>query len=242
MRLILLDRPAEKRRNFYPLALSRPIWELRCGMTTLAEKLVATTRLSDVACFVPPYMADVYAATTHWPVNDLARLAGDDLLVINPRVKAAGVAGAAQAGPSTAFCDADGELLCARIVREDLPKLNNESIETFVASIAAVVPAADREMPAWRYIWDLVLENAAQLTMDFRAAGRSGIEGSVEGPNAIRGSRSDVYIAPGVTVHPMVVIDAEHGPVYIDEGAEIHPFTRIEGPCYSGRQSFLLGA
>ena len=40
----------------------------------------------------------------------------------------------------------------------------------------------------------------------------------------------------------MVVIDAEHGPIYIDEGAEIHPFTRIEGPCYIGRNSILLGA
>jgi UDP-N-acetylglucosamine diphosphorylase/glucosamine-1-phosphate N-acetyltransferase len=40
----------------------------------------------------------------------------------------------------------------------------------------------------------------------------------------------------------MVVIDAEHGPVYIDEDAEIHPFTRIEGPCYIGKKSTLLGA
>ncbi|MHB8972435.1 MAG: putative sugar nucleotidyl transferase [Pirellulaceae bacterium] len=242
MRLILLDQPSEKRHHFYPLALCRPIWELRCGMTTLAEKLVAQTRLSDVACFVPSYMADVYAATTSWPVNDLTRLAGDDLLVINPRVKAAGVADAAQAGPSTAFYAADGELLCARIARGDLPKLNLESVETFVASIAAVVPNAGRELPAWGYIWELVLENPEHLTRDFQTAGRNGIEGTVEEPYAIRGSRSDVYIAPGVTVHPMVVIDCEHGPVYIDEGAEIHPFTRIEGPCYIGRKSILLGA
>ena len=26
------------------------------------------------------------------------------------------------------------------------------------------------------------------------------------------------------------------------QGAEIHPFTRIEGPCYIGRNSILLGA
>jgi UDP-N-acetylglucosamine diphosphorylase/glucosamine-1-phosphate N-acetyltransferase len=64
----------------------------------------------------------------------------------------------------------------------------------------------------------------------------------VEQPNAIRGSKKDVYIAPGAKVHPMVVIDAEHGPVYIDEGAEIHPFARIEGPCYIGKNSILLGA
>jgi hypothetical protein len=40
----------------------------------------------------------------------------------------------------------------------------------------------------------------------------------------------------------MVVIDAEHGPVYVDEEAVIHPFSRIEGPCYIGKKSLLLGA
>ena len=86
-----------------------------------------------------------------------------------------------------------------------------------------------------------MLANPAQLVHDFVAAGRSGIEGKVEEPNAIRGSRKDVYVAPGAVVHPMVVIDAEHGPVYLDEGVEVHPFTRIEGPCYVGKKSILLG-
>jgi UDP-N-acetylglucosamine diphosphorylase/glucosamine-1-phosphate N-acetyltransferase len=40
----------------------------------------------------------------------------------------------------------------------------------------------------------------------------------------------------------MVVIDAEHGPIYIEEDVEVHPFTRIEGPCYIGKKSILLGA
>jgi UDP-N-acetylglucosamine diphosphorylase/glucosamine-1-phosphate N-acetyltransferase len=88
----------------------------------------------------------------------------------------------------------------------------------------------------------LVLNNAAELTADFAAAGRSGIEGTVEQPNAIRGDQKNVYVAPSAVVHPMVVIDAEHGPVYLDEGVVVHPFTRIEGPCYVGRDSILLGA
>ena len=129
MRLILLDRPTEKRLHFHPLALSRPIWELRCGMTTLAEKLVTLLRPQEVACFVPPYMAGAYAATTAWPVNELARLAGDDLLVVNPRAKASGLADVTWPGPSMAWYDAGGELLCARIARSDLPQLRVESIE-----------------------------------------------------------------------------------------------------------------
>jgi len=87
-----------------------------------------------------------------------------------------------------------------------------------------------------------VLANPEHLTRDFAAAGRRGVEGVLEDPVAIRGSRNDVYVARGARVHPMVVIDAEHGPVYIDADAEIHPFTRIEGPCYIGPKSILLGA
>lgn len=241
MRLILLDLPCEKRLNFYPLALCRPIWELRCGMTSLAEKLVAKVGAADVACFVPPYMADVYRAKRPWPVNDLKALAGDDLLLVSGRVKAADLS-VTPKGPSQAAFLPDGECLVARVSREDAARLDVSSIEAFLASARKTLPAAGVEVPAWNYTWDLVLANPKQLVDDFKAAGRSGIEGAVEEPKAIRGSAKDVYVAPGALVHPMVVFDAANGPIYLDEGVEVHPFTRIEGPAYVGKKSILLGA
>ncbi len=240
MRLILLDCFTPNRGNFYPLALSRPIFELRCGMTTLAEKMIAKLGATDVACIVPPYMADLYRTKTNRLVNDLASLQGDDLLLVNGRVKAADFA-TAPTGASEIAVDASGEVLYARIARGDLGKLKSASVDAFIESAKASLPTA-RQLPAtWNYTWDLVLANPAQLSVDFAAAGRSGIEGAVEEPNAIRGSKKDVYVASGAVVHPMVVIDAEHGPVYLDEGVEVHPFTRIEGPCYVGKESILLG-
>ena len=241
MRLILLDLPSERRINFYPLALCRPIWDLRCGMTSLGEKLVAASGARDVACFLPPYMADSYRAKTRWPVNDLAALGGDDLLLVSGRVKA-GQLSVAPAGPSQAVFSADGECLLARVARADLAKLDASSIEAFVASAKRALPAAGVDVPTWNYTWDLVLANPKQLAEDFRTAGRSGNHGAVEAPSAIRGNAKDVYVAPGALVHPMVVLDAANGPIYIDEGAEIHPFTRVEGPCYIGKKTILLGA
>jgi UDP-N-acetylglucosamine diphosphorylase / glucose-1-phosphate thymidylyltransferase / UDP-N-acetylgalactosamine diphosphorylase / glucosamine-1-phosphate N-acetyltransferase / galactosamine-1-phosphate N-acetyltransferase len=241
MRLILFDGPVSRRSHFHPLSLSRPIWELRCGMTSLADKLIAKTGAADVASFVPEYLAEVYRTQTARPVNDPATLAGDDLLLVNGRVKAAGL-NVAPTGPSEAAWTAEGECLYARIARADLARLETGSIDALLASAAKILPPAKAEVPAWSYTWDLILANPAQLAEDFAAAGRSGIEGTVEEPSAIRGHRRDVYIAPGAVIHPMVVIDAEHGPVYIDEGAVVHPFTRIEGPCYLGKNAMLLGA
>jgi len=241
MRLILLDSPDDVRGHFYPLALNRPLWELRCGFGSLGEKLVARVGAGGVAYFVPDYMAAAYREEVDRPVNDSSVLEGDDLLIVDPRVKADSF-NVAGIGPSEVGLDEQGGLLYARVAKADLAGLPKDGIGRFIEAVKAKLPNVTAALPAWQYIWDLVLENAKQITADFAAAGRNGIEGKVEQPNAIRGSKKDVYIAPGAKVHPMVVIDAESGPVYIDQDVEIHPFSRIEGPCYIGKESVLFGA
>jgi UDP-N-acetylglucosamine diphosphorylase/glucosamine-1-phosphate N-acetyltransferase len=245
MRLILVDRSETQRRQFWPLTLSRPIWDLRCGMTSLAEKLQAKTGINDVAYFVPDYMAAAYRERTDRPVNQMSALADQDVLILDACVKADNFglhAPSVKGEPSVVNLDEQGNVLAAYLNKGDLKKLPNSDIDALLNSAKATLPTVKAALPTWQYAWDLMLASPHQITADFAAAGRQGIEGKIEEPSALRGSKKDVYVAPGVTIHPMVVIDTEHGPVYIDEGAEIHPFTRIEGPCYIGKKSMLLGA
>ncbi|MBN2296754.1 MAG: hypothetical protein JXM70_30290 [Pirellulales bacterium] len=241
MRLILLDQQTDKRYHFNPLALSRPIWELRYGITSLAEKLIAATGLTDVACFLPPYMAEVYKARTDWPVNDPKSLEGDDLLIVSARARAEFFSPDKGPGPSRVNFDDDGDCLMIRVAKEDLGKLKTDSIDSLIESAKAAFEPCNCEIPTWNYIWELVLENPDQLTKDFAALGRSGVEGTIEEPAGFRGSKNDIFVGKDALVHPMAVLDAEHGPIYLDEGVEVHPFTRIEGPCYVGKKSILLG-
>jgi UDP-N-acetylglucosamine diphosphorylase/glucosamine-1-phosphate N-acetyltransferase len=248
MRLILVDRSENARRQFWPLTLNRPIWELRCGITSLAEKLQAKVGTRDVACFVPDYMAEAYRERTDRPVNDMSVLRGEDILILDARVKAEHFAlrldpGTAGPARSEIAVDEQGNVLCALVSQSDRRKVHGDDIDAFLASAKANLPnVRGSDLPTWQYTWDLMLASPHQITADFAAAGKQGIEGTVEEPTAVRGSKKDIYIAPGVTVHPMAVIDAENGPVYLDEGVQVHPFTRIEGPCYIGRKSILLGA
>ena len=240
MRLLLVDRLTPQRRNFYPLALARPIWELRCGMSTLGEKLVARAGLAEVACFVPDYLAEVYRRQTSRVVNDPHSLAGDDLLVVDTRLKTAGLP--TRAGPSQVALSSAGEVLWARILKSDLPRLETGSIEALLESAARVLPSAPHPPPAtWNYIWDLRSPTRPNWSTTFARPAAAASRGRWKSrlPCAARG---DVYVAPGARIHPLVVLDAEHGPIYIDQQAEIHPFTRIEGPCYVGPRSILLGA
>ncbi|MHC4507579.1 MAG: putative sugar nucleotidyl transferase [Planctomycetota bacterium] len=241
MRLVLTDRSPEIRGNFSPLSLSRPLWDLRCGMSSLKEKLVARIRPDDVAYYVPDYMAEYYRTQVTEPVNDMTALAGDDLVILDPLIKADGLDTSGK-GKSEVGVDEQGRVLYARIGRSEAERLQAGNIDEFLASAKAILPNAACNLALWRYTWDLVLANGEQLKADFKVSGRSGIDGEVEEPTAIRGSKENVYVAPGARIHPMVTLDAEHGPIYIDEGAEIHSFSRIEGPCYIGKKSILLGA
>jgi UDP-N-acetylglucosamine diphosphorylase/glucosamine-1-phosphate N-acetyltransferase len=241
MRLVIFEPPAPLRQNFHPLSLSRPIWELRCGITSLGEKLAARFEAADVAGFVPEYMAPACRARSGWKINDPAALAGDDLLLVDARVKAHECP-RLTSGESRVYCNSDGDMLLARITREDRARLPGNNLAELLSAAKQTLPVAPERPATWNYIWELLLANPEQIRRDFAVAGRRGIEGRVEQPSALRGSAGDVYVAPGAVVHPLVVIDAEHGPVYLDEGVQVHPFTRIEGPCYVGPHSILLGA
>lgn len=241
MRLILVDRSDEVRQNFFPLALSRPLWDLWCGMTSLENKLTAKVNPDSVAYFVPDYMADAYRARVTSPVNDLSALSGDDLFILDPLVEAdrLNVPGK---GKSEVGLDGQKRVIYARIVKGDVKRLAANDIQTFIASAKATLPNVACKLSTWQYIWELILANPERIAADFVAAGKCGIEGKVEQPGEILGNKTDIFVGPRARVHPMVVIDAENGPVYVDEGAEIQPFSRIEGPCYIGKESILLGA
>lgn len=241
MRLILFDLDSPKRRNFYPISLSRPIFDMRVGMTSLAEKLIAKTAAKDVACFIPEYLVATHKTRTKQKVNDPSTLKGDDLLILSGRLKAADLK-VANSGASEVGVDGDGEVLYARVSKDDAAKINADSIEKFLAEAAANLNKVTCDCPTWNYSWDLVLANPHQITDDFKAVGHQGVEGTIEEPAGLRGSKKDVFVGKGAVIHPMVVIDAASGPVYLDEGVEVHPFTRIEGPCFIGKNSILLGA
>lgn len=242
MRLIIFDLDGPQRKHFWPISLSRPIWELRSGITTLAQKLIAKAGAEDVAYFLPEYLAPVWKRRTEARINDPSALLDDDLLVVNARLKPQYLDEIDLRGPSRVGRADHGEIMYVWLRVADQLMVDPTSFDTFISSARTNVPSTLIDPPVWEYAWDLVLANPQNLIDDFKALGRRGIEGTVEQPNAIRGNKNDIFIARGAAVHPMVVIDAEHGPVYLDEDVEVHPFTRIEGPCFVGKGSILLGA
>jgi UDP-N-acetylglucosamine diphosphorylase/glucosamine-1-phosphate N-acetyltransferase len=242
MKLVIFE-DLDKAANFYPISLSRPVFELRCGIFNLAEKISKRLQASPSAYLCRGYLATTFKRRAgSVAVNDLAAVKNDTVLMVNGQVKACSLNVAAN-GPSEIGMAGDQVVYCrlagSDTAKIDAAKIGAETLPLVAGHNIPVKQVADAKF--YQYSWDVMLDSPHEITHDFKLVGKRGIEGTIEQPSGIRGSKDDIYIAPGAKVHPMVVIDASAGPVYLSEDVEVHPFTRIEGPAFVGRKSLLLG-
>ena len=233
MKLVIFED--DQYTKFLPLAWTRGVFEFRCGATTLTEKLQRATGQAPDIYLTRDYLEGVLQQRLEAAaINDLSSTRGEEVLCINARVCGTGLK-----VPAERVALWQGEQLAVWRTTADLTAVRN------YANLAAAARSADRadfDGKWYEYIWDLMLDSPHEIAADFKASGRGGIEGQMHSSAVIFGPENQLYVGPGAEIHPMVCLDTRQGPITIEAGCEIHPFTRVEGPCYVGEKSILLGA
>ncbi len=226
MRVCLFEHHAE---TLEPIALTRPVFDLRCGLGTLGDKQRRAFRATAWSAWVRPVLADLVRRTHPGvPVNDTTN---DASLWINARWL-----------PSEMGCQpiqrpcvgtVDGELAWALVppAQHDLDS---------VLDLAAGLPSIPAGGSMIRYPWDLVDRNGAEIIRDVAAA--SALPTSSPASLIVVGPPGRVFIDPSARLDPLVVLDVEQGPIVIQEGAVVSAFSRIEGPCVVGPHTHVMGA
>src|SRR5439155_3035858 len=91
------------------------------------------------------------------------------------------------------------------------------------------------------YLWDLLEHNSPTLCQDAGWFEQSAGARSLAADVKVVGPAERLLIADGATIEPYVVVDTRHGPVLLERGAVVQAFTRIEGPCYIGADTWVVG-
>jgi len=226
--------------NLYPLVLIRPVYELRCGMLKLWEKVRRAYPEADFLFFMRDYLAEAWSEKLDGPVNDTGGLAGGDTLFVNGRALWSGV-DIPLFGPEEAGVSGDS-VVYVRAKADTIAKVKTADAPSTVGKLAAELPNKNTKITLIDYPWDIIHANPSEITADFKAAGKTGIHGTVHEMAAVLGkSDSDIYIAEGAQIHPTAVLDAAGGPIFIDRGAVVFPHTRVEGPSFIGAKTQLVG-
>lgn len=246
--------------NFKPLTWTRPVCLLRTGIFPLWEKVVrackrATAQEFEVHIHTRSYLAPTLRHCLKGKgvfVNEFERLEGKSVLFVNGRLlvtpQLAQQAGAVEKG--VAYTKG-GDLVAAYLgevaTATVLPALRKGEPLTG-SDLQGLLDAATTrvEVPeavVLRYPWQLIDHNAKLISAEFELAveGKES-EGKLEqGAVIYGGDASRIYLGKGAVVHPTVVLDVTHGPIYIGDNSIVYPPTRIEGPAYIGKGTWIVG-
>lgn len=240
MRIALFEDGAA--RDFAPIALLRPVFDLLCGHFGARERALEFLPVRDWGGFVRNELTDVYREEhPGCHVNDVDWLRAGPTLLLNGRWLA-DPKSLTKITPDTVGV-VDGIVVYLTLDPLEVALLTGDNWDEALPQIARTRRRVNASGKLACYPWDLVHHNPDQLRADFSAREFGLSQADEQGPHvAILGQAHNVFVDPTASIDPFVVIDARKGPVSISAGALIQAFTRLEGPCHIGPKSHLFRA
>jgi UDP-N-acetylglucosamine diphosphorylase/glucosamine-1-phosphate N-acetyltransferase len=240
-------------RTFEPFASSRPISEMVAGVATVRDRWAAVLQPSDAVQFA--------SGAGHVDFDDGPSLAcahgliPRGSIIVNSRAVPLFPNEPAKMGRRAAACTMwrCGNRLAAVRVADPIDASalvdGSLSLEDVRAGTGAI-----GDVKGWWMdeVWDFVRLLPEILSSDLSQwIQRPEIAASIERlkPPAhaiLLGSNPALVLEPAdgessALIEPHVVLDATNGPILIAPGAHVHAFTRINGPCYIGRNTNVMG-
>ncbi|HYT92868.1 MAG TPA: putative sugar nucleotidyl transferase [Gemmataceae bacterium] len=222
-----------------PLSLTRPAFDLLCGAGSLLQRHVRAFAADEVGVLVRPELAELCRLMhPELAVNDPDWLRDGTTLLVNARWL-----------PSAPIEDRQspriglvGEAVAYVVLpAPGVPECTAETVAEWVEDCKDTLPRTPAGGVMAGHLWDLVEHNPTALDDDL-AAFRAPRPPRTLTNVAVLGPEESFVVDPMATIEPFVVADTRNGPVLIDRGAVVHSFSRLEGPCYVGPESWILGA
>ncbi len=226
-----------------PLVYTRPVYDLRCGIFTLREKIERAYPKAKVALLCRPYLADVVKQQS--PRVQVNEVHGGNCLLINGRVLADN-----QLAKRIPLKGNDAVFLSGNtVVAVRMNAGKSHPIRHDLSAVFDVEHFSDLEkirvdVAMIEYSWHLVNNNAKQIIADFQPlAKKKAIKSGKIYAGVHLLNKKDIIIGEGAVLKPGVVLDAEKGPIFIGRDAQILPNAVIEGPAFIGAGSLIkIGA
>jgi UDP-N-acetylglucosamine diphosphorylase/glucosamine-1-phosphate N-acetyltransferase len=239
-------------RNFEPFASTRPICEMIAGVKSIRERW---------AEMLQPNRVQFVAGNRHEYFDEGAAVAAQGAIprgtiIVNSRAVPALASDIGRSARQAAACTmwhCGGQLAAVRLGAPVDARVFADGTLTLDELNAAT--GSIGELNGWwvEEVWDFVRLLPELLANDIgkivqRPAVAESI-GKMTAPlTAVLGDHPVAIPEPGdgdvhgaTRIEPHVILDASAGPILIQPGAHLHAFTRVNGPCYIGRGTNVMG-
>ncbi len=229
----------ERAINFSPLSLTRPVFDLRCGLFTLGQKIIQRFPGYRVSYFLRDELLGVVKLER--PQTQLNSAPREGGYFINSRFMPSKPLPGKLETSTTFICH--DEIAGAFLAPKDVRKIERNQDGTIKNICFQSLPQQEVDGTMNAFCWDLVHHNAREIERDFNFAQRGGQILAKIYPNVTLLEQENIHLGLGAKIYPGAVIDGESGPVYIADGAKVMSNAVIEGPAYIGKDSVVkIGA
>ena len=222
-----------------PITLTWPAFALWCGAERMFERLRRQFDATEVGFWLRPALTDFWRLEhPSAPINDPQWAGAGATVWINGR----------WLPPPDARIDATyshvasvkGQI--AYVVLPSGASPDGPTLDGWLQARREQLPTHDAGGVLISHLWDVVDLNGDALKRDWEWFQRIHGCRRLLAQVAVEGPREQLSVAATASVQPFVAFDVSNGPVMVDEGAVIQSFSRLEGPCYIGRDSRVIGA
>lgn len=223
--------------KFLPLVQLRAVFDLRCGVTLLREKIAQLFPSASLSFLVRTELAGVVRLDS--PGSAVNAIPVGDLWLVNGRVVADKQLQSVMQRKHTASTaySVEGTIAAVYLDRNSVgrlaPFLQNAPIDT---SLFKEFPRSELKGRVANYCWDLVAWNSGEISREYDQTYRkvkSRMKGKIHRGAHLIG-KANIAVGAGSVVKPGAVLDAEKGAIILGRNVLVMSNAVIEGPAYIG--------
>jgi UDP-N-acetylglucosamine diphosphorylase/glucosamine-1-phosphate N-acetyltransferase len=231
-------------QNFFPLTCLRPVFDLRCGILTLRERIQAFLSPESQSLIARSYLAPLLSEQYPGVSVNAAPPGVKEVTLVNGRCLMDGdLAKRIRKMKGQFLVTPNGDVVAARLSAGDL----RDAYSNLAAGTGDPFQSVKGEREEVKaaivsFPWDLLSANGEYLSRDFHLLTKNGRRVRKSGKThkaAILIGKKGIHLGKKSDVGPGVVLDASNGPVYVDDRATILPQAVITGPAYIGNGSLI---
>ncbi|MFH1709597.1 MAG: putative sugar nucleotidyl transferase, partial [bacterium] len=230
-------------KSLLPLAWFRPVMDLRCGMTTLFEKIKRNYPRTNICILCRDYLSSL-AKKSH-PGAFVGKPAKESsVLFINGRILCdPDTAKKIPVSGSDEIFECEGTIVAARLSKGNLELVANSpfnaNAKKYFSPVCKTARTTQIPVRLINHFFDLIEHNKEEIKTDFSYLTKGGItRGRLHQTVAVF-QRSGIFIDDGADIEAFATLDARNGPIYVSKNVKIQPYSRLEGPCFIGERSVI---
>ena len=212
--------------HLQPLTLTRPVHDLRLGLTTIREKWEQALGLRNGLCPLRPHLRGVFPAATK------KQLAAPAIWVNARYLPTPGLANAIRRRSSGSLRDGD-DIIAAWSTAAETPVWFAEG-RPLPRGVGVCCRAADDVAPLV-YPWDLTTLNPAMIAADAATCGWQPGRGAGYSPAAHVERPEGLFMHPTAVVEPGATLVCDEGPVVLDANSRVMAGAMLRGPLAVGQ-------